>query len=43
MIPINQWELRARAEILRDNFLEARPSGFTSELLNKLELPFMEA
>lgn len=42
LIPVERSDLLARAEVLRDNILQARPSGFDPELLTKLQLPFIE-
>jgi hypothetical protein len=42
LIPTDQWQLRARAESLRDSFLQAHPTGLNPQLLRSLELPVIE-
>lgn len=41
VIPVDQWNLRARVEVLRNNFLQARPSGFDSQMLSSRGLPII--
>jgi hypothetical protein len=40
-IPSAEWQIRARAEALRNTFLEARPSGFNNQRLGELKLPLL--
>jgi hypothetical protein len=42
IVPIDQWPLRARAEALRNTFLQARSSGFNTQLMTSLSLPMIE-
>ncbi|MGZ8152766.1 MAG: NACHT domain-containing protein [Methylovulum sp.] len=41
IIPANEWQLRARAENLRQPLLQAKPSGFNDAKLIKLNLPLI--
>jgi hypothetical protein len=42
VIPTDQWSLRARVEVLRNAFLQARPSGFDDQMLSSIGLPLIE-
>jgi hypothetical protein len=42
IIPSDEWKLRARAEVLRNTLLQARPSGFNDQSLAALGLPLIE-
>ncbi len=41
IIPEDKWQLRARAETLRQTLLQAKPSGFNESKLNNLNLPLI--
>jgi len=41
IIPEDKWQLRARAETLRQTLFEAKPSGFDEAKLKKMNLPLI--
>ena len=41
IIPEDKWQLRARAETLKQTLLQAKPSGFDESKLKKLNLPLV--
>ena len=41
IIPLDKWQLRARAEEIRYTLLKARPSGFENKNLVELGLPLI--
>ncbi|MEE7625679.1 hypothetical protein V3O24_05850 [Methylobacter sp. Wu8] len=42
IIPEDEWQLRARADVIRHTLLQARPSGFDNKNLTVLRLPLVE-
>ncbi|MGZ4978783.1 MAG: NACHT domain-containing protein [Methylobacter sp.] len=42
LIPEDEWQLRARADVIRHTLLQARPSGFDNKKLTVLRLPLVE-
>lgn len=42
IIPEDEWQLRARADVIRHTLLQARPSGFDNTKLTTLRLPLVE-
>jgi len=42
LIPEDEWQLRARADVIRHTLLQARPSGFDNKKLTALQLPSVE-
>lgn len=42
LIPEDEWQLRARADVIRHTLLQARPSGFDNKKLIVLRLPLVE-